>query len=281
MKKLISDLEAEASAVGSDEYHACVQVAYATERTLRHKLAEDGTAVYRYDFEIESGQPAGTVFWEFRAGGGRLPNNSGIHRFDGQDKDIVRFEASDFGPETSYEPYLGNRPGQVEYTRRYLTTRPLPVGTYRYFYTDKTPLQLVCNKFSEFEHNNMEHFVTVTTTAARVLHEAFFDPVDIGDAVGADGTNGVLKPAAFALDGVTTTIQSLKWQNGTVTMKLKPSASLAGNAIDFISLDGSVALTLSFDDAAQGEGGALTWSVANQPWQAGDLLMLRIGPAAK
>ncbi len=119
---------------------------------------------------------------------------------------------------------------------------------------------------------------TVTVTApSGTVHEAFFDPVDIGDAVGADGTNGVLKPAAFALDGVTTTIQSLKWQNGTVTMKLNPPAPFTGYAIDFISLDDSVSLTLSFDD----DGSArtltgLTWSVANQPWDAGDKLMLRV-----
>ena len=108
------------------------------------------------------------------------------------------------------------------------------------------------------------------------MHEAFFDPVAIGAGVGADGTNGVLKPAAFTVGGASATITSLKWEAGAVTMELNPSASLAGHAIDFIALDGSVTSTLSFDDATQGGGGALTWSVANQPWNAGDKLMLRV-----
>ena len=98
----------------------------------------------------------------------------------------------------------------------------------------------------------------------------------IGAAVGADGTSGVLKPAAFTVGGASATITSLKWESGVVTMTPNPSASLAGHAIDFIALDGSVSLSLSFDDATQSGGGALTWSVANQPWNAGDKLMLRV-----
>ena len=107
------------------------------------------------------------------------------------------------------------------------------------------------------------------------VHEAFFDPVAIGAAVGADASNGVLEPAAFTVGGASATMTSLEWESSTVTMELNPSASLAGHAVDFIALDGSVSLTLSFDDATQ-SGGALTWSVASQPWNAGDLLMLRI-----
>ena len=40
-----------------------------------------------------------------------------------------------------------------------------------------------------------------------------------------------------------------------------------------------MSLTLSFDDATR-SGGALTWSAASQPWNDGDLLMLRIGSDA-
>ena len=114
------------------------------------------------------------------------------------------------------------------------------------------------------------------TSPHGTVHEAFFDPVAIGAAVGADASNGVLEPAAFTVGGASATMTSLEWESSTVTMELNPSASLAGHAVDFIALDGSVSLTLSFDDATQGGGGALTWSVANQPWNAGDLLMLRV-----
>ena len=86
-------------------------------------------------------------------------------------------------------------------------------------------------------------FVHVTAPVEAV-HEAFFDPVAIGAAVGADGANGVLKPAAFTVGGASATITSLKWESGAVTMELNPSASLAGHAIDFIALDGSVTTAL-------------------------------------
>ena len=116
--------------------------------------------------------------------------------------------------------------------------------------------------------------VTVTAPAS-TLHETFFDPVAIGTAVGADGTNGVLKPTDFTVGGVSTALQSLKWESGTLTLELNPAAALSGHALDFIALEGSVALSLD-GGAATASGGTLTWSVPDQPWQAGDLLMLRI-----
>ena len=155
-----------------------------------------------------------------------------------------------------------------------VTARPLPAGEYRFNIHVLQPDILICGGWSEFVKNTGGTYVTVTAPSGTV-HEAFFDPVAIGAAVGVDGTNGVLKPAAFTVGGASATITSLTWQNGGVTMELNPSASLAGHAIDFIALDGSVTTTLSFDDATQG-GGALTWSVPNQPWNAGDKLMLRV-----
>ena len=131
-------------------------------------------------------------------------------------------------------------------------------------------------------HNTEDHQLTVTQPAdiPRIQHEAFFDPVAIGDAVGVDGTNGVLRPNSFSLDGATATITSLEWEAGVVTLALNPTASLTEYAIDFIDVNGTTTLSLSFDGATQ-TGGALTWSVAAQQWNAGDLLMLRIGPAAE
>ena len=44
-----------------------------------------------------------------------------------------------------------------------------------------------------WRRKRQEVFVTVTAPTG-TLHEAFFDPVAIGTTIGADGTNGVLKP---------------------------------------------------------------------------------------
>ena len=155
------------------------------------------------------------------------------------------------------------------------TVRPLPAGVYKFHRHWQLYSEIPCN----FEPTDSYRDWTVTVTApAGVLHEAFFDPVTIGSAVGADGSNGVLDPAGFSVGGTATSIGGLKWESDVVAMTLSPSVSLAGHRAEFIGLDGSVAFTLLFDDA-QTQGGTLTWTVADQPWQDGDLLMLRIEEA--
>ncbi len=67
-------------------------------------------------------------------------------------------------------------------------------------------------------------------------------------------------------------------------MGLEPSVSLAGHHADFIALDGSVSLRLDLDDASETVEGAkrtLTWNVCTQPWESGDLLMLRISSSGE
>ena len=62
-------------------------------------------------------------------------------------------------------------------------------------------------------------------------------------------------------------------------MRLSPHNRLPNHHADFIALDGSISLRLDFDDATEtgeGDSRALSWDVCAQPWQAGDLLMLRI-----
>ena len=272
LKNLINGLETEANAGGTDAYRYCVSLNYLIEREIRYRIERDGTVVLRHDYEIASGVPSDTVIHEERTGSGLLPDNYGRHWFEGKDKDLVKFEASDLEPFRLAE---GEGPNDAfEFTRRVLTARPLPAGEYRYFFNKLDAWRLICDKFSELERNLSDHYLTVSAPAG-TLHEAFFDPVTIGSAVGADGSNGVLKPAGFTFGGTTTLISGLKWESGVVTMTLSPSVSLPGHRAEFIGLDGSVVLTLLFDDA-QAQGGTLTWTVADKPWGVGDLLMLRI-----
>ena len=167
------------------------------------------------------------------------------------------------------------------YEHTLASARPLPTGGYIVHYNIRHYSAIPCN----FKPNDAysEHVVAVTSPAG-TLHEAFFDPVAMGAAVGADGTNGVLKPTAFSV-GVRTTASLVKitWVSGQVTMEFDPSISLAGYHADFITLDGSVSLRLDFDDASETVDGTkrtLTWTVAAQPWQDGDKLMLRIRDAS-
>ena len=61
---------------------------------------------------------------------------------------------------------------------------------------------------------------------------------------------------------------------------LSPHTGIAGHAVDFIALDGSVSLSLDVADAAVDlASNTLSWPVASRPWQNGDELMVRIREA--
>lgn len=168
----------------------------------------------------------------------------------------------------------------ITYIQRYATTRPLPMGVYRFVprYHDRDRWRLC-------EHIPFDDWTPWEVTAVApigTLHEAFFDPVVDGDAIAASGSLGKLKPDSFTTDGVETTIRRIEWSPNKATITLaNPPASLAGHHAEFIALDGSVALRLDFDDAtfaatANAFALALSWQICAQPWQPGDLLMLRI-----
>ncbi|MDE2686458.1 MAG: hypothetical protein OXI16_03020 [Chloroflexota bacterium] len=154
------------------------------------------------------------------------------------------------------------------------TTRPIPAGGYE-----------VYRHFQKAEWVPCDYVAPPTTwrytfeSDEDVLHEAFFDPVDIDDAVGADGDSGVLQPDSFESEEGETVMERIAWQEGQVEMALSPATDLLDHRIDFIALDGSVALRLDFDDAVERvdeDVATLAWGVCVQPWSDGDLLMLRI-----
>ena len=264
LKSRIAALEAEANAGGTPQYRDCVENWYASENAFRRVTAEEGgTPWHRETVYVEAGLPAGALLDEFYSADGLMPNTAGRGWFNGSDGDLVRFEAVNFRRSRRSDDVWPNR---ATYTRRIVTARPLPVGSYVFYPNWVPPTADICNK-PKFE--DVWVFDMIVKASAETVHTAFFDPVNIGDAVGADGTNGVLKPVDFALNGVATTIQSLKWENGTVTMELSPSASLADFVIDFIDVTGTTTLSLTGNDS-------LTWSVAEKPWSDGDLIMMRI-----
>ena len=160
---------------------------------------------------------------------------------------------------------------QIRYVESFLTVRPLPAGEYMIDRKEVWSGFIPCNYV-------LSHDWTITVTAPdEVLHEAFFDPVTVGSAVAADDTNGVLKPASFENSGVTTAITSIAWESSTVEMGVDPHDGLAGHHLDFIDLDGTVSLSLDVADATiDSTNKTLSWTVATQPWEDGDQLMLRV-----
>ena len=111
------------------------------------------------------------------------------------------------------------------------------------------------------------------------LHEAFITTgTDTSGAVASSGSTGRLEPAEFATAGGTDTeIEELKWESGSVSLKLNPYDTLTGYVLDFFNADGVVSLSLDASSAtADATNGTLSWAVAEAPWQDGDHLMLRI-----
>ena len=164
------------------------------------------------------------------------------------------------------------------YAQIFATARPLPAGVYHVQIRNQLADYIPCN----YVPDTRAPLIVTVTAAEGTVHEAFFDPVTIGSAIGADGANGALEPATFTANGTSTSLQSLQWSNsGTITLTLSPNASLSGLALEFIALDGSVALTLPASAAkTNSPPGTVTWSSLAVPWRSGDQLMLRIRNAA-
>ena len=162
------------------------------------------------------------------------------------------------------------------------STRPIPEGTYRFNTDHQNPWEKPCNYVPEERTSNE---IVYVTAPSGTVHEAFFDPVDEGSSVVADDYRGQLAPTDFSVDSSSTTIRRIGWDANRVWMEFSSSPSLVGHHIDFIELDGSIGLTLDFDDAtivATDAGGqALVWGVCGQPWSDGDLLMLRISESGE
>ena len=238
---------------GIEGYAECVEYRFILERRpyTPHHVEEP----------MGSGLPAGSVFADIWDPPGL---DYSITYFKGPDKHLFEDEKIDSNNDPADGYHLESR-----------SRRPLPRGNYELEYYDIHVDFLPCG------YTPLASYWTIHVVApAGTLHEAFFDPAAMGGGAGADGANGVLKPTALSLaDGTSAALRSIAWQPSAVEMRLDPHTRLSGYHADFIALDGSISLRLDFDDASEiGEGDtrALSWNVCVQPWQAGDLLMLRI-----
>ena len=282
LRTIISQLTADMnSGDGSSAHRDCVIKTYHRRSFEHHFPTLFGT---RGEWDtvqsIASGQAAGTVVDEIHDTiletytPGTPLNDLPVHRT------LIGRDAAHFAVSNSEgEPFTyGNstQHNSYGYYQRVQTARPLPAGTYEF--TQRHPW--VCNNVDI----GWTYDWTITVTAPEgTLHEALFDPVTDGSAVAADDTNGQLEPTGFTdANGASATIQRIEWASDTVKVKVSPHTGLEGHRLDFIELDGTVSLSLVVDEATvdpstgSGQAGTLSWTVAEQPWHDGDLLMLRI-----
>ena len=215
------------------------------------------------DVSIPSGSPTNTPI---TTGDRRAKDGYPTHFLEGPDSDRFTTTQSD----TDTNPFNG-------YTYHILTTRPLPASVYELHTNMQKHRMKPCNYVPPYR---VKWLVTVVPPDG-TLHELFFDPVTVGNAVEADATNGVLRPASFTdAKGGSVSIEGISYESSTVKVKVSPHTGLAGHRLDYIELDGSVSHSLQVDDATfDAANGTLRWAVEEQPWHEGDLLMLRIREA--
>ena len=261
--KAMDDLVEQSEGVAG--YRRCLEEKYGNVRAIQ-TLGLEG-AWSEASVSLSSGLPAGSIFNEGGIFGGGPGTGYSRPLFAGPDAHLFRNGVEDDDSDAG------------SYSVVSTTTRPLPRGTYEIHYNFQRWLFIPCN----YIPNSYMIWNVHVAAPAGTLHEAFFDPVldTSTSAVGADSANGVLKPSAFTdPGGVTTTIGSLEWKSGTVNMNVSLHTALNGQVLDFIELDGTVSLSLYTADATvDTTTDTLNWSVASQPWEGGDTLMLRIRKA--
>ena len=182
MKAKIAAIEREAVAGGGSEaYRDCLYHKYQWERqVLFYKGGVDGDYFHkRHDQDIGSGLPTETLAYTSISASYALQNYGETEPSD-YGKFVLRGRDEDL--------FNSRWPGVAK------TARPLPAGEYKFYYAYQPQRYVLCDALPQDELKRHEVFVTVTAPAGTV-HEAFFDPAAVGQAVGADGSNGVLKPA--------------------------------------------------------------------------------------
>ena len=254
---------------GIDGYETCIWRKLIRERIERaDKLTGYTFKPYKFEKTLTSGTATGTEvfrdsYYSYHGEGYNHEWLSGPSAAHFQ----IELDDDDSNPRNGYAFELS-------------TARPLPSGVY----SVRKNLQGFDKIPCDFKPLNAYDLVTVTVTApAGTLHEAFFDPV-YATSTGeykADASLGTLKPAGYrkAGDTATTTIHSIAWKAQQATLTTSPGALPANHHVDFIELDGAVSLRLDVDAATTTTSGGkhtLSWRICQQPWHAGDKLMLRI-----
>ena len=287
---------------GSRKHELCVIAKLYLMRFWTHRRSEGHVPKVEVEKSlaksatIQSGQSAGTTVLDFLMDNKISDDWQGRSWLEGEGADlfakgkVTQIWNKPASVGNSFFAKGGKLSIEVQNIKRLLeTVRPIPKGAYNLRWKSQAALFVPCN----YEEAIYDYSMTIKVVAlSGTLHEAFFDPVTLRQAqggpspVGADATNGVLKPTAFT-DGnsASATLQRIAWESpstgsgqaGAVKLKLSPHTGLANHVVDFIGLDGKVILSLDADDATvDAANNTLSWSVSSQPWEDGDMLMLRI-----
>ena len=249
-------------------YDRCVDESLSYEQWSRDREGMSRTTALEmehwspFGVEIMSGMAKGVVI------GDSLIEDEGYPRVWIEDGPHARFfEAfivdDDDNPENGFIPVDA-------------TARPLPQGVYSIWSRNQPQVYRPCD-FDPLA-NGIVLEVTVTAPPG-TWHEAFFDPATLpnGSGVGASGGTGVIDPARFKSGNADAEILGLTWSDDKIVLTGNENLSLYEDSLDFIDVDGSIRMSLHVANATRDRFADIyTWDVPEQPWQDGDLLMLRI-----
>ena len=264
LKAQVSAIGAQiAAGDGSDAFRKCVYGAYWGSRLIE---AGHGWAI-SHDANMVSGSAGGYKVGG-REGYGVGEYTYGEHWMEGDDKDLFRVTTRDLVPRRWYVPET-SPPDGTSYLADVVTVRPLPAGVYSVRAHAIRGDLLWCGVITDVQRAYGDEYTVTAEALSGISHEAFFDPAGLTAGVGANATSGVLKPTTFGSN----VLDRIEWESGALKVNL--TGSHVGKHLDFLDVDGELALTLEVDDAVAADG-LLTWAVPDQPWESGDLLMVRL-----
>ncbi len=250
------------------DYEFCIYLVLSNEASAR--TSREPPSPYRHERVVPSGLPSGTVVQRSNRFGYEVLAFENIW-LEGPDADVfelVKSDAHDIEGDGYFELLTA--------------LRPLPFGEYMVERHYDYPVFRLCSDFNPNGFVLIQYdqwTISVEASIEGTVHEAFFDPASLGNGSGYSEEGGSLRPVAIPTGRLHTSINGLIWRQGTIVMSQEPFMPLAGYDIDIVDLDGSVRLTLPAAEATvDRDVGRLDWTAPNEPWRAGDKLMLRIRP---
>ena len=244
LKTLIASISAEVNSSSDPAAYAeCLQTKYLNERMAAFHESQGRSDTDMFGrphvvLSMASGQPEGTVI--------NAEPGYGVEGFTARSRmwleggDTELFTVTE-GPEAPYTGTLELEPETFTFDFQFRTARPLPAGEYA---ASREEIWLPSN-YQLCEISTPLNWAVTVTAPAGTVHEAFFDPT----ATGFTSQGGELEPATFTADGVASTVEALKYENGEVVLKLNPFNALTGLHLLFIELDGSIGMVLSASSA--------------------------------
>ena len=146
---------------GSEEYGECVRSTYQEERRRRFREVKYPDKVVPAGFPPQnhamgSGLPTASTLYEDDQGYGYAPDNRSKFWLDGGDADLFSVE---FGEAIPYDLTGDGVNDGINFTRRVVTSRPIPEGVYKFHSNDLSVYFLRCDGFT------LRYEWTVTVTA--------------------------------------------------------------------------------------------------------------------